>query len=97
MSYGRGWVSKEVGVMMKTVLIAAPIALVVGLCGTLLTLFGPKTPAAEYEYLKFAVMLVLFLVILIGSYWFVMVPSGRNGGRENPTDRDAEGGTPREP
>ena len=79
--------------MMRTVLIAGPVALVVGLCGTLLTLFGPKTPAAEYEYLKFAVMLILFLVLLIGSYWFVMVPSGRNGGRENPTGRDAEGGT----
>jgi nitrogen fixation/metabolism regulation signal transduction histidine kinase len=83
--------------MMKTVLIAGSIALVVGLCGTLLTLFGPKTPAAEYEYLKFAVMLILFLVILIGSYWFVMVPSGRNAKRGNPIDRDAEGGTPREP
>ena len=82
--------------MMKTLLIAGPIALVVGLCGTLLTLFGPKTPAAEYEYLKFAVMLILFLVILIGSYWFVMVPPGRNGGRENLTGRDDEGGT-REP
>ena len=81
--------------MMKTVLIAGSIALVVGLCGTLLTLFGPKTPA-EYEYLKFAVMLILFLVILIGSYWFVMVPSERNGKRENPSDRDDEGGT-REP
>src|SRR5215210_8524118 len=96
MSYSRGWVSKEVGAMMKTVLIAGPIALVVGLCGTLLTLFGPETLAAEYEYLKFAVMLILFLVILIGSYWFVMVPSGRNGGRENPTGRDTEGDT-REP
>ena len=82
--------------MMKTVLIAGPIALLLALCGALLTLFGPKTPAAEYEYLKFAVMLILFLVILIESYWFVMVPSGRNGGRENPTGTEAEGGT-REP
>src|SRR5215212_1824221 len=97
MRYSRGWASKEVGAMIKTVLIAGPIAMVLGFCGTLLTLFGPKTPAAEYEYLKFAVMLILFLVILIGSYWFVMVPSGRNGGRENPTDRDAEERTPREP
>src|SRR5215211_1183256 len=90
MSYSRGWASKEVGAMIKTVLIACSIEMVVGFCGTLLTLFGSKTPAAEYEYLKFAVMLILFLVILIGSYWFVMVPSGRNGGRENPTGRDAE-------
>ena len=82
--------------MMKTVLIAGPIALLLALCGALLTLFGPKTPAAEYEYLKFAVMLILFLVILIGSYWFVMVPSGRNGRRENSTGTDEDGGT-REP
>jgi hypothetical protein len=96
MSYGRGWVSKEVGAMMKTVLITGSIALVLALCGVLLTLFGPETPAAEYEYFKFAVMLIMFLVILIGSYWFVMVPSGRNGGRENPTGTDDEGGA-REP
>jgi hypothetical protein len=91
MSYSRGWVSKEVGAMMKTVLITGSIALVLALCGALLTLFGPKTPAVEYEYLKFAVMLILFLVILIGSYWFVMVPSGRNGGRENRPVETAKG------
>jgi membrane-bound ClpP family serine protease len=94
MSYGRGCVSKEDGAMMKTVLIAGSIALVVGFCVTLLTLFGPATQAAEY--LKFAMMLLLFVVILIGSYWFVMVPTGRNGRRENPTGRDDEEGT-REP
>jgi hypothetical protein len=82
--------------MMKTVLITGSIAVVLALCGILLTLFGPETPAAEYEYLKFALVLIMFLVILIGSYWFVMVPSGSNGGRENPTGRDDEGGT-REP
>jgi uncharacterized membrane protein len=91
MSYSRGWVSKEVSAMMKTVLITGSIALVVGFCVTLLTLLGPATQTVEY--LKFAMMLILFLVILIGSYWFVMVPSGRNGGRENPTGTDAEGGT----
>jgi hypothetical protein len=83
--------------MMKTLLITGSIAVVLALCGILLTLFGPETPSAEYEYLKFAVMLIMFLVILVGSYWFVMVPSGRNGGRENPSGREAEGGTPREP
>jgi nitrogen fixation/metabolism regulation signal transduction histidine kinase len=82
--------------MMKTLLITGSIALVLALCGVLLTLFGPETPAAEYEYLKFALMLIMFLVILVGSYWFVMVPSGRNGGRENPSGRDDERGT-REP
>jgi hypothetical protein len=57
-------------------------------------LFGPKVQGAEY--LKFTIMLILFLVILVGSYWFVMVPTGRNGRRENPSGRDAEGDT-REP
>jgi hypothetical protein len=33
---------------------------------------------------KFAIMLLLFLVILIGSYWFVMVPSGREGQEREP-------------
>ena len=81
--------------MIKTVLITGAIAMVVGFSGTLLTLFGPRT--VEAEYMKFAIMLLLFVVILIGSYWFVMVPSGRNGIRENPSGTDAEGGTPREP
>ena len=61
--------------MIKTLLITVPIAMVVGFTGTLLTLFGPNTLNAQY--LKFAIMLILFLVILVGSYWFVMVPPGR--------------------
>jgi hypothetical protein len=82
--------------IMKTVLITGSIAVVVVLCVTLLTLFGPNTVASQY--VKFAIMLLLFLVILVGSYWFVMVPSGRNGRRENLSVRDAEEGTPpREP
>lgn len=80
--------------MMKTVLITGSIAMVVGFSGTLLTLFGPNTLAAQY--VKFAIMLLLFLVILVGSYWFVMVPSARNNRGENPSGRDAEGNTPRE-
>ena len=63
--------------MIKTLLITVPIAMVVGLSGTVLTLFGPNTLNAQY--LKFAIMLLLFLVMLVGSYWFVMVPPGREG------------------
>ena len=82
--------------MVKTVLITGSIAMVVGFSGTLLTLFGPNT--FEAQLVKFAIMLLLFLVILIGSYWFVMVPSERNGSRENPSGRGSEGATPpREP
>ena len=80
---------------MKTLLITGSVAMVVGFSGTLLTLFGPNT--VEAQYLKFAIMLLLFVVILIGSYWFVMVPDGRNGRREDPSGTDAQGGTPREP
>jgi hypothetical protein len=80
--------------IMKTVLITGSIAMVVVLCVILLTLFGPTTVASQY--VKFAIMMVLFLAILIGSHWFVMVPSGRSGGRENPSDTDAEGGAHRE-
>ena len=86
--------------VMKTLLITGAIAMVVGFSGTLLTLFGPST--FEAQLVKFAIMLLLFLVILVGSYWFVMVPPGRerrggNGGREKPSARDAEGDARREP
>ena len=80
--------------IMKTVLITGSIVMVGVLCLTLLTLFGPTTVASQY--VKFAIMLLMFVVILIGSYWFVMVPSGTNGGREDPSDTDAEEGAHRE-
>ena len=63
--------------LMRTLLITGAIAMIVGLSGTLLTLFGPNT--FEAQLVKFAIMLLLFLVILVGSYWFVMVPPGREG------------------
>ena len=83
--------------MMKTSLITGAIAMVVGFSGTLLTLFGPNTFQAQL--VKFAIMLLLFLVMLVGSYWFVMVPSDRSGRRrsENPSATDAERGTPPPP
>lgn len=61
--------------IIRTLLITGSIAMVVGFSGTLLTLFGPNT--FEAQLVKFAIMLLLFLVILVGSYWFVMVPPGR--------------------
>jgi hypothetical protein len=75
--------------IMKTVLITGSIAFVGVLCVVLLTLFGPTTVASQY--MRFAIMLVLFLAILVGSYWFVMVPSGTNGRREDPSGGDAGG------
>ncbi len=83
--------------IVKTLLITGSIAMVVGFSGTLLTLFGPNT--VEAQYVKFAVMVLLFLVMVVGSYWFVMVPSERTGRRENQSGRDSEGSAPppREP
>jgi hypothetical protein len=60
--------------IMKTVLVTGSIAFVGVLCVVLLTLFGPSTVASQY--VKFAIMLLMFLVILVGSYWFVMVSPG---------------------
>ena len=82
--------------ILRTLLITGAIAMVVGFSGTLLTLFGPNTLGAQYA--KFTIMLLLFLVMLVGSYWFVMVPSERTGRRrEDPSATDAEGGTPPPP
>src|SRR5215212_1729084 len=55
----------------------------------------PDPVRTEHRGVAVREVLLLFLAILIGLYWFVMVPSGRNGRRrENPTGRDDEGGTP---
>jgi hypothetical protein len=45
--------------------------MIVGIGGTLMFLFGGGT--LLMEYLEFGVMLVLFLVMVIGAYWFVTV------------------------
>jgi len=57
--------------MIKTILITGTIGMIVGFGGTLMSLFGGGT--LLMEYLEFVVMLVLFVVMLIGAYWFVMV------------------------
>jgi hypothetical protein len=56
--------------MLKTILITGSIGMVVGFAGTLLTLFGDGS--VRVEYLEFAVALLLFLVMMIGAYWFVV-------------------------
>jgi hypothetical protein len=62
--------------MMKTVLITGSIGMVLAFAGTLLTLLGGGS--VRMEYVEFAVALLLFLVMLIGSYWFVMVEPGKD-------------------
>ena len=66
--------------MLKTILITGSIGMFVGFAGTLLTLFGGGT--IRVEYLEFAVALLLFLVILIGAYWFVIGEPGTKVGRK---------------
>jgi hypothetical protein len=60
--------------MLKTILITGAIGMTVGFGGTLMSLFGGGS--LLIEYLEFVVMLVLFLVMLIGAYWFVVLGSG---------------------
>ena len=67
--------------MLKTILITGAIGMVVGFGGTLMSLFGGGT--FLMEYLEFVVMLVLFLVMLIGAYWFVAIGTGK--GEKKPT------------
>jgi len=62
--------------MMKTVLITGSIGMILGFAGTLLTLFGGGS--VRLEYVEFAVALLLLLVMLIGSYWFVIVEPGKD-------------------
>jgi hypothetical protein len=62
--------------MLKTVLVTGSIAIIVGFAGSLLTLFGGASLSTEY--MKSAVALILFLVILIGSYWFAWWPPNKN-------------------
>jgi hypothetical protein len=56
--------------MLRTILITGSIGMVVGFAGTLLTLFGDGS--IRVEYVEFAMALLLFLVMLIGAYWFVI-------------------------
>ncbi len=41
------------------------------------------------EYVQFVGALVLFLGILIGSYWFVYVPGSRSSGQEEDDRQDS--------
>jgi len=62
--------------MLKRVLTTGSIGMVVGFGGTLVSLCGGGR--VGMKYLEFVVALVLFLVMLIGSYWFVMVEPGKD-------------------
>ncbi len=61
--------------MIKTVLITSFIGMIVGFAGSLLSMFG--NGSFRMELVEFAVMVLLFLVMLVGAYWFVMVEPGK--------------------
>jgi hypothetical protein len=64
--------------MMRTVIITGAIAFAILAVALGLTIIARSTLGTEY--LEFALALVLFLVIIVGSYWFVVL--GGRGGRE---------------
>jgi heme/copper-type cytochrome/quinol oxidase subunit 4 len=64
--------------LLKTILITGSIGMVVGFTGTLLTFFGGGS--IKGEFLEFAVALLLFLIMLVGSYWILV--STRNTSEE---------------
>jgi hypothetical protein len=66
--------------MLRTILITGSIGMIVGFAGTLLTLFGGGS--IRVEYVEFAVALLLFLVMLIGAYWFVISEHGIRKGKK---------------
>jgi uncharacterized RDD family membrane protein YckC len=68
--------------MLKTILITWIVGMTVGFGGTLLSLFGGGT--LQMEYLEFIVMLLLFLVMLIGAYWFVVLESSKEEKKPTP-------------
>lgn len=62
--------------MLKPVLITTAVVGVLLLVELLLTLLGQGS--LQTEYIEFAVALVMFGVILVGSYWFVVRGSGKD-------------------
>lgn len=62
--------------MLRPILITTVIVGVLLLAELLLTLLGGGT--LQTEYIEFALALVMFVVILVGSYWFVVRGSGKD-------------------
>jgi hypothetical protein len=65
--------------MKRTDLVLIVVVAAVGLVGVsaieVLTLLDAR------EWIKFAIMLVTFAVILLGTYWFVLAQSDRRNGQ----------------
>jgi heme/copper-type cytochrome/quinol oxidase subunit 4 len=61
--------------MLRTVVITGAISFAILTVILFLTLTVGAT--LETEYLEFALALAMFLVILVGSYWFIVRGPGR--------------------
>ncbi len=61
--------------MLRTVVITGAISFAILTAILLLTVVVGAT--LDTEYLEFALALVMFLVILVGSYWFIVRGPGR--------------------
>ncbi len=61
--------------MLRTVVITGAISFAILAVILFLTLAVGAT--LETEYLEFALALAMFLVILVGSYWFIVRGPGR--------------------
>jgi heme/copper-type cytochrome/quinol oxidase subunit 4 len=61
--------------MLRTVVITGAISFAILAFILFLTLTVGAT--LETEYLEFALALAMFLVILVGSYWFIVRGPGR--------------------
>ena len=62
--------------MLRPVLITTTIVGVLLIAELLLTLLGQGS--LQTEYIEFGLALVMFVVILVGSYWFVVRGSGKD-------------------
>jgi hypothetical protein len=61
--------------MLRTVVITGAISFAILTAILLLTVLVGAT--LDTEYLEFALALAMFLVILVGSYWFIVRGPGR--------------------
>ena len=61
--------------MLKTIVITGAISFAI--LAAILVLTVVVGAALDTEYLEFALALAMFLVMLVGSYWFVVRGPGR--------------------
>jgi hypothetical protein len=61
--------------MLRTVVITGAISFAI--LAVILVLTVVQGATLDTEYLEFALALIMFLVILAGSYWFVVRGPGR--------------------